>query len=73
MARRHRHRPRHVPAPGGEYCYWARLADLTGGSEADSNGIIDNQAALDAGQVLVEILPTDVAFETNDCGTWTPV
>jgi hypothetical protein len=54
-----------------DWCYWARLSDLTGGSEADDNGIIDNHLGTGPGQVLVEILPTDVAFETKDCGTWT--
>jgi hypothetical protein len=56
-----------------DWCYWGRLSDLTGGSEADDNGIIDNHLGTDPGQVVVEILPTDVAFETNDCGIWTPV
>ncbi len=45
--------------------YWARLSSLDGGS---LDNIIDNGNA--QGQTTVEILPTDVAFETD--GTWTP-
>jgi hypothetical protein len=40
-------------------CYWARLNSL------DTSDIADNDNA--DGPVVVEILPSDKAFETNDC------
>lgn len=48
-------------------CYWTRLSDTRGESE----GIL----AIDigGGPRLVQILPTDVAFESRRCGTWTRV
>jgi hypothetical protein len=53
--------------PGdGEWdlCYWARLSGLTGDfEELIVNGIPEGPAS-------VEILPTDVAFETSGCGEW---
>ena len=47
-------------------CYWARLSGLTG----DFDDIIANDNA--TGAVYVEILPTDLAFESG-CGPWTKV
>lgn len=52
--------------PGGS-CYWARLRDLTGGV----NSILAN--GLPSGPTSVTILPSDTAFESNGCGTWTKV
>jgi hypothetical protein len=45
-------------------CYWARLRDASGGLAS----IIANDNAL--GQVVVDILATDAAFESVGCGTW---
>jgi ribosomal protein L29 len=47
---------RAAASPG---CYWARLKSL------DTSNIIDNQNA--DGPVVVEILPSDKAFETDGC------
>ncbi|MGY1697724.1 hypothetical protein ACI780_22740 [Geodermatophilus sp. SYSU D00814] len=52
---------------GSSGCYWERLSDLTGEFEA----ILANDNP--SGQTYVEILPTDVAFSTDDCGTWSRV
>ena len=52
-------------ATGGSFCYWERMKDLTGGF----GSILDN--GLESGQQLVTILPTDKAFKTQGCGTWT--
>ena len=51
-------------------CTWQRLSGLSG--EADD--IITIDLASDAGaQVVVEIQPDDVAFDSSGCGDWTPV
>ncbi|BBY24719.1 hypothetical protein [Mycobacterium stomatepiae] len=50
---------------GGESCYWARLRSL------DTNDAIDNNVG--DGQQVVRILPTDTAFVTRGCGTWTKI
>lgn len=47
-------------------CYWARLSDLSGDFEA----ILANDNIASEAQALVEILPTDEAFESNGCGRW---
>jgi hypothetical protein len=52
--------------PGGS-CYWARLRDLTGGV----NSILAN--GLPNGPTSVTILSSDIAFESDGCGTWTKV
>lgn len=49
-------------------CYWARLSGFTGAG----SDIIANDFSSD-GQVVVEILPTDKAFKTIDCGVWEKV
>ena len=51
---------------GGDFCYWERLSG-TGGSfsEIIANDISD-------GPSIVTISPTDVAFDSSGCGTWTP-
>ena len=49
--------------PGGSQCYWARLSSL------DTSDIIDNNNS--SGPQVVEILPTDRAFLTQNCQTWT--
>lgn len=58
-----------VPASGFG-CYWARLADLSG----DLDAILANENVSSGAQALVEVLPTDEAFESSGCGRWqTPV
>ena len=48
-------------------CYWARLSDLTGGfGSINANGNTN-------GPSYVEILATDVAFESSRCSTWEKV
>lgn len=49
--------------PGGTSCYWARLNSL------DTSDIIDNNNS--SGPQVVEILPTDRAFLTENCQQWT--
>ncbi|MGY1653397.1 hypothetical protein [Geodermatophilus sp. SYSU D01119] len=51
---------------GAAGCYWERLDDVTG----DFDAILANDNP--SGQTYVEILPTDVAFMTEDCGRWMP-
>jgi hypothetical protein len=50
-----------------DFCYWARL----GGLDGESEQILQNQ--IPEGPALVEIRPTDAAFETSGCGTWTEI
>jgi hypothetical protein len=54
-------------ATGGRSCSWERLSDLTGDYDA--------MLAMDFpdGQAYVELLPTDVAFSVEGCGTWSRV
>jgi hypothetical protein len=52
---------------GGSDCYWARVSNLSG----DLSAIIANGVTI--GQVIVTILPTDVGFDTQSCGTWSPL
>lgn len=47
---------------GGQSCYWARLGDLTG------DQILDNSNSV--GPQVVDILPSDVAFQLRGCGDW---
>ena len=47
-------------------CYWARLSGLTGSFD----DLIANDNAM--GSVYVDILSTDVAFESG-CGPWSKV
>jgi hypothetical protein len=54
-------------ADGTSDCYWKRLSDLTG----DLDAILANDNAV--GQVYVEVLPTDAAFSTEGCGTWSRI
>ena len=50
---------------GGADCYWARLKSLNTGDVIDNN--------ISDGQQVVRILPTDIAFVTRGCGTWTKI
>ena len=50
---------------GGPTCYWARLKSLNTGDVIDNN--------VSDGQQVVRIVPTDTAFMTRDCGTWTKI
>ncbi|GAB2690412.1 hypothetical protein [Nocardia thraciensis] len=52
---------------GASFCYWERVKNLSGGV----GSILDNSAA--SGQQVVTILPTDKAFKSRGCGTWTLV
>jgi hypothetical protein len=52
---------------GNDTCYWARLSGL-GGTVDD---IIANNYG--GGRQVVTIAASDVAFESDDCGTWTLV
>lgn len=52
---------------GGPTCYWARLRNFGGTLTA----ILAN--ALPQGQSIVTILPTDAGFESDGCGTWSPL
>ena len=49
---------------GGNGCYWARESAFGAGEP----GIIANDNP--TGPVVVSISPTDVAFDSNGCGTW---
>jgi hypothetical protein len=53
-------------APGGTGCYWARLSNPSGGV----NEVIADDDAV--GPAIVTVAPSDAAFESNDCGTWSP-
>lgn len=67
-----------VPNIGNMYCAWSRLntfqavEDWTP-EEGKPSIIIKADTALIGETVTVKILPTDVAFETNGCGTWTKI
>jgi hypothetical protein len=52
-------------APGGTDCYWARLNGLSGG-----NDVIASDDA--KGPAIVTIEPSDGAFDSDGCGTWSP-
>lgn len=49
---------------GYPFCTWKRLSDFSG--SMDATIAIDNQA----GQTIVTIDPSDVAFETQSCQPW---
>ncbi|ORV80197.1 hypothetical protein AWC07_21535 [Mycobacterium gastri] len=59
-------RPGTYRSQGSNACYWERLRGL-GGTVED---IIANGAG--TGPQVVQIAPTDVAFKTKRCPTWTP-
>ena len=48
-------------------CYWARLSGFSG----DFDELIANDNP--DGPTIVEILPTDVGFESTRCGRWVPL
>ena len=52
---------------GGSFCTWERLSDVTGNNDA----VLAWELA--DGQAYAEILTTDVAFRTDDCGTWSRI
>ena len=52
---------------GGESCYWERLSGFGGSFDE----IIANDNP--TGQVVVTISPSDAAFKSQRCGTWTRV
>jgi hypothetical protein len=53
-------------APGGSDCYWERDSDFVG----SDNSILANDNPV--GPITVTILPSDVGFKTQGCGTWSP-
>ncbi|WP_123353515.1 hypothetical protein [Frigoribacterium sp. PhB160] len=52
---------------GSDDCYWARLR----GTSGDFSDLIAND--LPSGPAVVSILPGDVAFSSERCGTWTKI
>lgn len=55
--------------PADEYgCYWERLS----GTSGEFDDIIANDF-VDSGRMRVTIKPTDHAFNSQGCGTWTLV
>ena len=48
-------------------CYWERLSSF----DAATGNIIANENS--KGPTIATIAPTDVAFKTNRCGTWTRI
>ena len=51
-------------APGGEWCQWFRLPDLSGDiTKAHAYGVMVKQPT-------VEVLSTDKAFQVQNCGAW---
>jgi hypothetical protein len=53
-------------AAGGTACSWARLSSLGG---AASDVIADGDPL---GPAIVTVAPSDAAFESEGCGTWSP-
>ena len=52
---------------GGTFCYWARLSKFSGSSyDINENDIV-------SGITYVQILPGDVGFKSDGCGSWTTV
>jgi hypothetical protein len=58
--------PGRYRATGGPNCYWARLRGFSG----DVEQIIENDSP-SVGHPEIDILATDVGFESLDCGIWT--
>ncbi|NLV79529.1 MAG: hypothetical protein GXY65_09350 [Rhodococcus sp.] len=54
-------------APGGSMCYWERLS----GTSGEFSDLIAND--LPSGTAVVTISGSDVAFKSDDCGTWTKI
>lgn len=54
-------------APGGSLCYWERLS----GTSGEFDDLIAND--LPSGTAIVTISGSDVAFKSEDCGTWTKI
>jgi hypothetical protein len=52
-------------APGSDTCYWERLSGLSG----TPDDVIAND--LPQGPAIVEIDPSDIAFNSIGCGDWT--
>jgi hypothetical protein len=53
-------------AAGGTGCDWGRLSSFGG----TANDVIADNDAL--GPAIVTIAPSDAAFESEGCGTWSP-
>lgn len=58
------------PDEAGGYCMWSRK-NVAGGGPLD--GIIASDGTYDAGQMLVTIEASDVAFRTRGCTPFAPV
>lgn len=54
---------------GGSNCYWERQSSTSGSFDA----IIANDWSTDNSPQIVTIDPTDVAFKSSGCGTWTKI
>lgn len=52
---------------GGSNCYWQRESSLSG----SFSSVISNDTV--SGPDIVTILPSDVGFESQGCGTWHPL
>ncbi|MFC0453646.1 hypothetical protein [Rhodococcus jostii] len=50
---------------GSTYCYWERLS----GTSGEFDDLIANDVP--SGPSVVTIAPSDAAFKSQDCGTWT--
>ena len=59
--------PGRYQAAGSDFCYWERLSEST---VDDTDAILAN--AIVHGPVVADILDTDVAFNSNGCGMWSP-
>ena len=59
-------RPGTYQAPGGNDCTWERLSGVSGTPEEI---IATDQPA---GEAVVEIDPSDFAFNSVGCGEWAP-
>jgi hypothetical protein len=59
---------RYYSDPNGDGCYWERQRGF-GGTTGDI--IANDFVGYDPGQLIVDILPSDLAFDTDaDCGVW---
>ena len=54
--------------PDGEFCVWERLSGVSG----EFDDIIAGGVHEGGDRVIVEILPADTWFSSDDCGHWQP-
>ncbi len=63
-----------VPNDGPEYCYWERLNDVSftePGLGSPEDAVIAGGNSWPGSHFIIEILATDVAFNSYDCGNFT--